>query len=215
MRPSAHRALGLRQQFQQHRQRGLHAGDDAGADRCYRRRGRIVGDLEDRGRAIEDRGMAFDMKRKHRRADHDHQIMVAQRVRELRRRGMQEACELRMPFRETAARRKRTGPDRGLGLLRNAIPSDSTACARSTPGPTTRAGRLLAESAVTSAFIASGSGPISRLMLRASNGCDLMGPVVDRHRHESRPAGRLHRHVIGACDRGRNILSPRRLDARI
>ena len=63
--------------------------------------------------------MAFDVKGEHRRADHDHQIMVAQRVRELRRRGVQEARELRMPFRETAARRKRTDPDRGLGLLRD------------------------------------------------------------------------------------------------
>ena len=47
----------------------------------------------------------------------------------------------------------------------------STAPARSTPGPTTRAGRLLAASAATSAFIASGSGPSSRLTWRASIGC--------------------------------------------
>ena len=72
------RAFGLGQQIEQHRQRRLHGRDDAGAERRYRGRGRIVGDLEDRGRAIEDRGVAFDMKGKHRRADHDHQIMLAQ-----------------------------------------------------------------------------------------------------------------------------------------
>jgi len=40
----------------------------------------------------------------------------------------------------------------------------------------------------------------------------LMGPVVDRHRDEGRPAGLLHRNVIGARDRGRNVFSARRLD---
>ena len=47
----------------------------------------------------------------------------------------------------------------------------STAPARSTPGPTTSAGCLLAASAATSDFIASGSGPISRLIFRAVTGC--------------------------------------------
>jgi hypothetical protein len=47
----------------------------------------------------------------------------------------------------------------------------STAAARSTPGPTTRAGFLLVPSAATSAFIASASGPISRLTLRAGTAC--------------------------------------------
>ena len=46
----------------------------------------------------------------------------------------------------------------------------STACARSTAGPTTRAGRLLLLSAAASARIASGSGPSSRLILRAGIG---------------------------------------------
>ena len=40
-----------------------------------------------------------------------------------------------------------------------------------------------------------------------------MRPVVDRHRDEGRPAGRLHRHVIGARDRRRHVLGARRLDA--
>src|SRR6266436_10305471 len=47
----------------------------------------------------------------------------------------------------------------------------STASARSTPGPTTSAGHVLVESAAASDLIAAGSGPISRLTLRASNGC--------------------------------------------
>ena len=64
---------------------------------------RIVGDLEDRGRAVEDRGVALDVEGEDRRADHDHEVMIAQRVRKLRRRGMQEACELRMPLRETSS----------------------------------------------------------------------------------------------------------------
>ena len=71
---------------------------------------------------------------------------------------------------------------------------------------------MLAESAAASAFIASASGPSSRLTLRASIGLRRMGPVVDRHRDEGRPAGRLHRHVIGARDRRRHVFGPRRLD---
>ena len=70
-------------------------------DGRHRRGSRIVGDLEDRGRAIEDRGVALDMEGEDRRADHDDEVMVAQRVRKLSRRGVQEACELRMPLRET------------------------------------------------------------------------------------------------------------------
>ena len=46
----------------------------------------------------------------------------------------------------------------------------STAWARSMAGPTTSAGRLLAASAAASDLIASGSGPISRLTLRADTG---------------------------------------------
>jgi len=46
----------------------------------------------------------------------------------------------------------------------------STASARSTPGPTTKAGRWLAESAPASACIAPASGPSSRLRWRASTG---------------------------------------------
>src|SRR5258708_6217850 len=89
-------------QSDQHRQCRLHGGDDAGAQRRHRSRGRIVSDLEDGGRAIEDRGVALDVKRKHRRADHDHQITAAQCVRELSRRRLKEACELRLPVRVTA-----------------------------------------------------------------------------------------------------------------
>jgi len=38
-------------------------------------------------------------------------------------------------------------------------------------------------------------------------------PVIDWDRHEGRSARRLHRGVIGACDRRRDILGPRRLTA--
>ena len=149
---------------------GLHGGDDAGADRRRSPRHRVVGDLEDRRRAVEDRGVAFDMKGKDRRADHDNKIMVTKGVRQLRRRGMKEARELRMPFRKTAARRKRADPDRGARFLRHAH-QEIDGLARSTPGPTTSAGRLLSASAVASRPIAAGSGPNSRLTLRASTGC--------------------------------------------
>jgi len=78
----------------------------------------IVGDLEDRGRAIEDRRTALDVKGEHRRTDHDDKVMGAQGVRHMRRRGIEKARELRMPLWETAARRKRADPHRSLGLLR-------------------------------------------------------------------------------------------------
>ena len=51
-------------------------------------------------------GMAFDMEGEHRRADHDHEVVIAQRLRELPGRGVQEARELRMTFRETSSARK-------------------------------------------------------------------------------------------------------------
>ena len=38
-------------------------------------------------------------------------------------------------------------------------------------------------------------------------------PVVHRNRHERRPAGLLHRHVVGAGNRGRHVLAARRLAA--
>ena len=61
---------------------------------------RIVGDLEKLRRAVENRGMAFDMKGKYGGADHDDEVMSAQRLRELAGRSVQEACELRMAFPE-------------------------------------------------------------------------------------------------------------------
>ena len=38
------------------------------------------------------------MEGEDRRADHHHQIVVAQRVRQLRGRGVEKAAELRVPF---------------------------------------------------------------------------------------------------------------------
>ena len=43
------------------------------------------------------------MKGEDRRADHDDEVMLAQRVGKLAGRGMQEARELRMPLRETSS----------------------------------------------------------------------------------------------------------------
>src|SRR3984957_16524443 len=40
-----------------------------------------------------------------------------------------------------------------------------------------------------------------------------MGPVVNRHRDEGRSARWLHRDVVGASDRGRNVFGAGRLDA--
>ncbi len=113
------RALCLGQCHQQRRQRRLHGGDDAGADRGVGGGVAVVGDLEDRGAAIEDCGMAFDMEGEDGRADHDHEVVVAQGFRHLSGRCRQEAGELRMPLREGAARRERADPDRGLCFLRD------------------------------------------------------------------------------------------------
>ena len=152
------------------------------------------------------------MKGKHRRADHDHQIMVAKGVRELRRRGMQEARELRMPLRETTARRKRADPHRGLGLLCHAHHQIDGRGA--IDAGTDDEGRALAcrkgcdEGRHRLAIRAELPGDAAGL-----DWLGLMGPVVDRHRDEGRPARRLHRDIISARDRRRHILGPRRFDA--
>ena len=162
-------------------------------------------------RAVEDRGMAFDVEGEHRRADHDHQIVVAQRIRQLPRRGMQEACELRMPFRKTAARRKRADPDRRSCLLRHAhhqvdgfgaIDAGTDDEGRALAGRE-RGDERLHRLGIGTEFAADAAG-LDRL--------GWMGPVVDRHRNERRAAGRLHRDVIGARDRGGHIFGARRLD---
>ncbi len=138
--------------------------------------------------------------------------MVAQRLGELPRRGMQETRELRMPFRKTRAMRKRTDPHRGLCLFRDA--NHQVDGLRAVDGGADHEGRPLAgrercdqrldRLGIGAQFAADGAG-FQRLRR--------LGPVVDRHRDERRPARRLHRHVIGARDRGRHVLGPRRLDA--
>ena len=148
-----------------------------------------------------------------RRADHDDEVMVAQRVRELSRRGMQEACELRMPFGERAARRERADPDRGPRFLRHPHHQIDGLARDRRRGRRRGQGACSPTSAATSAFIAAGSGPSSRLTWRGLDRLRRTGPVVDRHRDEGRPAGRLHRDVIGARDRRRHVFGPRRLDA--
>ena len=205
VRPAGAVRACLRQHLQQHRQRGLHRRDDAGAGGRHRRRIGIVGDLENRGRAVEDRGMAFDMEGEHRRADHDDEVVAAQRIGKLARRGVQEAGELRMPFRERAARRERADPDCGLRFLRDLHHQID------------RAGAVDAGADDEGRVLARGKRRDQRLH-RVRVGADLaadlargqglrgMGPVVDRHRDEGRPAGRLHRRVIGARDRGRHVL---------
>ena len=152
------------------------------------------------------------MEGEDRRADHDDEVMFTQRVRKLSRRGVQETRKLRMFSGKGTARREWAGPDSGPGFSAS-FTIRSTASARSTPGPTTRAGRLLSDSADTSVLIAAGSGPSSRLTLARLDRLRGAGPVVDRHRDECRSARRLHRDIIGARDRRRHILGPRRLDA--
>ncbi len=74
---------GVGQPVQQHGQRRLHGGEDAGAGRRDRSRSRIVGDLEQGRAVLEDGGVAFDMEGEHRRADHHNEVVVAQRVGQL------------------------------------------------------------------------------------------------------------------------------------
>ena len=172
----------------------------AGRDRG---RGGIVSDLEQGGRAVEDRGVALDVKVKTGAPSTTRGHVPAARP---------ESCPGaagRKPA-NCGCRRGRTRAENGLthtaALAFSAtITIRSTASARSTPGPTTRTGRALSDSAAASAFIAAGSGPSSRL----TAGLDRLrrtGPVVDRHRNEGGSAGRLHRHVVGAGDRRRHIL---------
>ncbi len=92
------------------------------------------------------------------------------------------------------------------------LTSRSTACARSTAGPTTKAGFLLAASADTSCLMAAGSGPISRLIWRASIGWVMRSQSSIGTETKVGPAGRLHGDIIGARDRRRHVLCSRRLD---
>ena len=165
------------------------------------------------GRAVEDRGMALDMEGEDRRADHDDEIVrraARPTVAPARHAGSRRIADA-VPGNE---QRAENGLTQTAALVFSATCTiRSTAPARSTPGPTTRAGCLLAASAATSAFIASGSGPSLAADVAGLDRLRRMGPVVDRHRDEGRPAGRLHRDVIGARDRGRHVFGPRRLDA--
>ena len=167
--------------------------------------GGIVGDLEHRGRAVEYRGVALDMEGEHRRADHHDEVMIPQRVRKLSRRGVQKTCELRMTFGEGTARRERADPDGGLGLLRHlhhqidglgaidagADDEDRALALRQRGHQRLHRGRI---------------GPEFAADLARLDRLGGTGPVVDRHRNEGRPAGRLHRDVIGAGDRRRHVL---------
>ena len=177
-----------------------------------RRSTRIVGDLEESGGAVEDRGVPLDMEGEDRRADHDDEVMFTQRVRKLPRRGVQEACELRMTLGEGTARRKRTGPDGGPGFLRH--PHHQIDGLGAVDTGADDEGRALAlrqrghESPHCGRIGPKLAADLARLdRLRGTR------PVVDRDRDERRPAGRLHRDVIGARDRRRHVLRPRRLDA--
>ena len=138
--------------------------------------------------------------------------MVAQCVRKLAGRGMQKSGELRMPLWKRATGRKRTDPDRSLGFLRDlhheidsfgAVDAGADHEGRALAHRKRRSQRLHSLS-IRPEFAADGSR-FDRLRKA--------GPVVDRDRNEGRPAGRLHRYVIGARDRRRDVFRPRRLDA--
>ena len=117
-----------------------------------------------------------------------------------------------MPLRERAARRERTDPDRGSCFLRNLhhqIDGLGAIDGRADHEGGMLAGRQRCRQRLH------GLGIGTDLAAERSRGQRLcrMHPVVARDRHESRPARRLHRGVIGARDRGRHVLRPRRLDA--
>ncbi len=117
-----------------------------------------------------------------------------------------------MALRKGTARRERADPDGGLCLLGHLDHEVDSLCAvdagadhqRRAFGVRQRCGKLLHRGRIGTELAAD----LARLDRRGR-----MHPVVDRHGHEGRPAGRLHRRVIGARDRGRHILGPRRLDA--
>ena len=162
-------AFALRQQIEQRAQRRLHRRDNADADGSHRGRICIIGDLEDRRAAVEDRGMALDMEGEDGRANDDDDIVLAQCVGELRRRGMQEARELRMSLGERAARRERADPDACLRLLGDAHHQIDRAGAIDAGADDE--GRVFCRPERSDQrFHCIRLGPISRLTLRASIG---------------------------------------------
>ncbi len=205
-------AFRFRQQCLQCRDRGLHRRDDAGAGRHHGGMDRIVGDLPEHGAVVENLGMPLDVKGEHRRAEHDDEIVLAQRIRELRRRGMQEAREQWMPFGETATRRERTDPDRcirALGERNHRIDSLLLVDRR----PDDERGPLARDDSIRKRA--------RRIRIRAELAADAAGgqrlrgpvPIVDRDRDEGRPARRLHRFVVSAGERRRHVFGTRGLDA--
>ncbi len=116
-----------------------------------------------------------------------------------------------MPLREAAARRKRADPHRRSGLLRQPHHQVDRLCAIDAGADhegralarRKRFGQRLDRVAIGTGLAADAAG-FDRLRR--------MIPVVDRHRDKGRPARRLHRHVIGARDRRRDIFGPRGLD---
>ena len=152
------------------------------------------------------------MEGEHRRADHDDEIVLAQCFREVPGRSVKEAGELRMAFGERAARRERAGPDRGHRLFRNF--HHQLDGLRAIDGGTDDERRVLAlGERCDERLHCRRIGPELAADVAWLDRLRRVRPVIDRHRDEGRPARWLHRHVIGARDRGRHIFGARRLDA--
>ncbi len=145
------------------------------------------------------------------RADHDHEVVRTQCLGELRGRGMQEARELRMCFRKRAARRERADPNRGSCPLRD-LDHEIDGVRAIDTGADHQRGIFARRQRRDQRLHCGSIGADLAADAAGFNGLRWMRPVVDRDRDEGRAAWRLHRHVIGARDRRRHILGPRRLD---
>ena len=190
-----------------------HAGDDRGAGRRPRRVRRVLGELDQR-RALGHRGVALHrtlgVEREHRGTEHQDEVVLAQRRPDAVVRGREEAAEEPVALGEPAARRHRGDVHPGgvpLGEGDDVVEGAVTVHLAADD----ERGRARRGQAVRDVG--------ERVGVARHRGDDAVGghvaggpvPVVDRHRHEHRPARRRGRHVDRAGQGGRHVGGPGRL----
>src|SRR5207244_4120464 len=94
--------------LEQRRKGEAHACDDGGPRPCTCGRTRIVGDLEDRNAALEQRAGSRHMKSEYRRAKDENKVVGAEFLGQPLRRSRQEARKQRVILGKTSAARERS-----------------------------------------------------------------------------------------------------------
>ena len=198
---------------------------DVGHDRvAHRRPGRLVGVARDRDQ-LRARGqeIAGDVRvvGEHRRAHDEDQVVPLERLRERCDRGRQHALKGGMVLgkADPASARRRRRPHRhplALGDLDRGIPRAARVDVRSRhEGRPARRLQPLRERRDVARRGRRAPAERPRGLACKVLRLELRAPVVHRDRHERRPHRRQRRVVDRLCERERDILGPRRLEARL